>query len=100
MPVNAAQSAYVYGFWNAAAIVNYQTQMNNDPSIWAPTDAPDPDRVWYDEYTNNSNYAFADGHAKTQSLGQTLVPVVGQYEYGDTFYPSINPQDGTCENGG
>jgi prepilin-type N-terminal cleavage/methylation domain-containing protein/prepilin-type processing-associated H-X9-DG protein len=87
-------SLTTYGFWNAAAIQYQLTQMTNG------NDDPDVDRVWFDEYTQNSNYAFADGHAKSQSLGATLVPVVGQYEYGDTFYPSINPADGTCLGGG
>ncbi len=89
-----------YGFWNAAAIVNYQTQMNNNTAVWPAGDDPDPDRIWYDEYTGNSNYAFADGHVKTQSIGQVLNPVMGSYEPGDTFYPSINPSDGTCKLGG
>jgi prepilin-type N-terminal cleavage/methylation domain-containing protein/prepilin-type processing-associated H-X9-DG protein len=98
VPTNAAQSAYVYGFWNAAAIANYQSQINS--TSWPYGDDPDPDRVWYDEYNNQANYAFGDGHAKSQSLGATLVPQMGAYEYGDTFYPPINPQDGTCEGGG
>ena len=86
-------SLATYGFWNAAAITRYENNMNGD-------DDPDVDRVWYDQYSGVSNYAFADGHAKTQALGATLVPVMGQYEYGDTFYPAINPQDGTCLGGG
>ncbi len=88
-------SLSTYGFWNAAAI---QALL---PTMVGGTDDPDVDRVWYDEYTNTSNYAFADGHAKSQALGATLIPQMGQYEYGDTFYPSINPQEGeSCMNGG
>ncbi|MHB8635767.1 MAG: prepilin-type N-terminal cleavage/methylation domain-containing protein [Fimbriimonadaceae bacterium] len=82
-----------YGFWNTAAILWWQNNMagNDDPNV---------DRVWYDQYFGNSNYAFADGHVKTLSLGATLVDQFGSYMYGDTFYPSINPQDGTCMGGG
>ena len=82
-----------YGFWNVQAILYWQNHMagNDDPNV---------DRVWYDEYTGVGNYAFADGHAKSQTLAQTLNPVMGSYEYGDTFYPTINPQDGTCMGGG
>jgi prepilin-type N-terminal cleavage/methylation domain-containing protein/prepilin-type processing-associated H-X9-DG protein len=87
-----------YGFWNAAAIQAYLPQVNN--GSWPYSDDPDVDRVWYDQYSGQANYAFADGHAKSQSLGQTLVPEMGSYEYGDTFYPSINPADGTCMTGG
>ena len=87
-------SLNTYGFWNAAAIVYQNTTMEGG------TDDPDVARVWYDQYFNLANYAFADGHAKTQSLGATLIPYMGQYEYGDTFYPSINPADGTCKGGG
>jgi len=83
-----------YGFWNAAAIQTLLPTMNGG------NDDPDVARVWYDFYSGQGNYAFADGHAKSQALGATLVPVVGSYEYGDTFYPSINPQDGTCMGGG
>jgi len=83
-----------YGFWNAAAIQNLL------PTMTGGNDDPDVARVWYDFYGGVSNYAFADGHAKSQALGATLIPVMGQYEYGDTFYPSINPQDGTCMGGG
>ena len=83
-----------YGFWNAAAIVYQNTTMTGG------TDDPDPARIWYDQYFNQANYAFADGHAKSQGLGQVLIPIVGSYEFGDTFYPSINPQDGTCMGGG
>jgi prepilin-type N-terminal cleavage/methylation domain-containing protein/prepilin-type processing-associated H-X9-DG protein len=84
-----------YGFWNAAAI---QTLL---PTMTAGNDDPDVARVWYDEYTNTGNYAFIDGHAKSQPVGATLVPQMGAYEYGDTFYPSINPQEGeSCMQGG
>src|SRR5579862_8215770 len=76
----------VYGFWNAPAIVYQNTTMTGG------TDDPDPARIWYDQYFNQANYAYADGHAKTQNLGQVLNPQVGQYQFGDTFYPSINPQ--------
>jgi prepilin-type N-terminal cleavage/methylation domain-containing protein/prepilin-type processing-associated H-X9-DG protein len=87
-------SLATYGFWNAAAIQQYELNMKGN-------DDPDVDRVWYDEYSNQGNYAFADGHAKSQSLGATLIPQMGQYEYGDTFYPSINPQEQkTCMQGG
>ncbi len=82
-----------YGFWNMDAILWWQNNMqgNDDPNV---------DRVWYDQYNGVSNYAFADGHVKTLQLGATLVNQMGQYMYGDTFYPSINPQDGTCMSGG
>ena len=83
-----------YGFWNAAAI---QAIL---PTMTGGNDDPDVARVWYDFYSGQGNYAFADGHAKSQTLGQTLIPVMGQYEYGDTFYPPINPADGTCLTGG
>jgi prepilin-type N-terminal cleavage/methylation domain-containing protein/prepilin-type processing-associated H-X9-DG protein len=84
-----------YGFWNAAAIQALLPTMNGG------NDDPDVARVWFDFYSGQANYAFADGHAKTQALGATLIPQVGSYEYGDTFYPSINlAQDGTCMNGG
>ena len=86
-----------YGFWNAAAIQALLPTMTGGVG---GNDDPDVGRVWYDFYGGLSNYAFADGHAKSQALGATLIPVVGQYEYGDTFYPSINPQDGTCMGGG
>ena len=86
-----------YGFWNAAAIVNLLPTMTGGVG---GNDDPDVDRVWYDFYFNTANYGFADGHSKSQALGQTLNPVVGSYEYGDTFYPAINPQDGTCMGGG
>jgi prepilin-type processing-associated H-X9-DG protein len=91
-PILNAKGSTTYGFWNAAAIVNYLPIMTSDD--------PDVDRVWYDQYTNTGNYAFADGHAKSQALGATLIPQMGEYEYGDTFYPSINPADVSCESGG
>jgi prepilin-type N-terminal cleavage/methylation domain-containing protein/prepilin-type processing-associated H-X9-DG protein len=94
-PVQA--SLATYGFWNAQAIINLNATLTGGVG---GADDPDVARVWYDEYNTASNYAFADGHAKTQALGATLVPVVGRYEYGDTFYPPINPQDGTCMGGG
>jgi prepilin-type N-terminal cleavage/methylation domain-containing protein/prepilin-type processing-associated H-X9-DG protein len=81
-----------YAFWTEPFIQYWQ--------INATSDDPDVDRVWYDLYGNGSNYAFADGHVKFQPLGATLIPQLGSYEYGDTFYPSINPQDGTCLGGG
>jgi len=82
-----------YGIWNAAAILYLQDHMNggDDPSL---------DRVWYNEYSGNANYGFEDGHAKTLALGATLITNLDQYMYGATFYPSINPQDGTCMGGG
>jgi prepilin-type processing-associated H-X9-DG protein len=83
-----------YGFWNAAAI---QTLL---PTMVGGNDDPDVARVWYDFYSGQGNYAFADGHAKSQALGATLIDQIGSYEYGDTFYPSINPADGTCLGGG
>jgi prepilin-type N-terminal cleavage/methylation domain-containing protein/prepilin-type processing-associated H-X9-DG protein len=83
-----------YGFWNAAAIQALLPTMNGG------NDDPDVARVWYDFYSGLANYAFADGHAKSQALGATLIPQMGSYEYGDTFYPGINPQDGTCMGGG
>jgi len=86
-------SSKQYAFWTADQIVQHLTVDTNDKV--------DPTRVWYDLYGNGSNYAFADGHAKFQPLGATLIPQLGQYEYGDTFYPSINPQEGTtCVGGG
>jgi prepilin-type processing-associated H-X9-DG protein len=91
-----------YGFWNAAVIAADESRIGAKTSS-APirTDDPDVDRVWFDQYSQQSNYAFADGHAKTQPLGATLVDQPGSYEYGDTFYPSINlAQDGTCMLGG
>ncbi|HWD37579.1 MAG TPA: prepilin-type N-terminal cleavage/methylation domain-containing protein [Fimbriimonas sp.] len=82
-----------YAFWTADQIQQHILVDKNDKV--------DVTRVWYDLYGNGSNYAFADGHAKYQSLGQTLIPQLGQYEYGDTFYPSINPQEGaSCLGGG
>jgi prepilin-type N-terminal cleavage/methylation domain-containing protein/prepilin-type processing-associated H-X9-DG protein len=81
-----------YTFWTAPFIQYWQTN--------ATSDDPDVDRVYYDLYGNGSNYSFADGHAKFQPLGATLIPQLGSYEYGDTFYPSINPADGTCLGGG
>jgi prepilin-type N-terminal cleavage/methylation domain-containing protein/prepilin-type processing-associated H-X9-DG protein len=94
----AVQSSLTtYGFWNAAAIMYLLPTLTGGVG---GNDDPDVDRVWYDFYFNQANYAFADGHAKSQALGQTLIPYVGQYEYGDTFYPSINPADGTCLGGG
>lgn len=89
-------SSDTYTFWTAQWIQEYETGVLN----MAGGDDPDPARVWYDLYNNGSNYAFADGHAKFQNIGATLIPQFGQYEYGDTFYPSINPQDQTCLNGG
>jgi prepilin-type N-terminal cleavage/methylation domain-containing protein/prepilin-type processing-associated H-X9-DG protein len=88
-----SSSTTSYGFWNAASILWWQNNM-------AGGDDPNVDRVWYDLYSGVSNYGFADGHAKTLSLGATLVDQPGSYMYGDTFYPSINPQDGTCVGGG
>jgi prepilin-type N-terminal cleavage/methylation domain-containing protein/prepilin-type processing-associated H-X9-DG protein len=83
-----------YAFFTADEIVYHETQ---DPK---ETGKDDVTRVWYDLYGNGADYAFADGHAKYQPLGATLVPQLGQYEYGDTFYVSINPEDGTCLGGG
>jgi len=88
-------SLATYGFWNSAGIQVQITEMTGG------NDDPDVARVWYDEYSGIANYAFADGHAKTETLGQTLVPVMGSYQYGDTFYPSINPEEQmTCMQGG
>jgi len=82
-----------YAFWTEEEIRQHILVDTNDKV--------DVTRVWYDLYGNGSNYAFADGHAKFQPLGATLVPQLGQYEYGDTFYPSINPEEGTtCLGGG
>jgi prepilin-type N-terminal cleavage/methylation domain-containing protein/prepilin-type processing-associated H-X9-DG protein len=91
-PQYAPLSVSNYAFWTATFVQQHILVDTNDDT--------DPARVWYDEYTNGSDYSFADGHAKFQNQGATLVPVLGQYEYGDTFYPSINPQDGTCMGGG
>ena len=86
-------SADHYAFWTAAFITQHEAADTNDKD--------DVTRVWYDLYSNGSNYAFADGHAKFQTLGATLIPELGSYEYGDTFYPSINPEEGvTCLGGG
>ena len=45
-------------------------------------------RVAWDRHSggSGSNYAFADGHAKYQNLGQTVNP--SAYEYGDVWYPN------------
>ncbi len=71
------------------------------PTMNNGNDDPDVARVYAATSTpGQGNYAFADGHAKGQPLGATLIPQMGSYEYGDTFYPHINPQDGTCMGGG
>ncbi len=48
-------------------------------------------RVAWDRHSGqqNANYAFADGHAKNQPLGQTLDP--NNYEYGQTWLPNSAP---------
>ncbi|HEY3783428.1 MAG TPA: prepilin-type N-terminal cleavage/methylation domain-containing protein [Fimbriimonadaceae bacterium] len=55
-------------------------------------------RVSWDLYGtfNGSNYAFADGHAKYQTLGQLVNP--NAYEFGDKWYPTPQPwnADPTC----
>jgi prepilin-type N-terminal cleavage/methylation domain-containing protein len=82
-----------YAFWTAPYVQQHILVDTNDDT--------DPARVWYNEYTNGSDYGFIDGHAKYQNQGATLIPQLGQYEYGDTFYPSINlAQDGSCMSGG
>jgi prepilin-type N-terminal cleavage/methylation domain-containing protein/prepilin-type processing-associated H-X9-DG protein len=84
-----------YAFFTAAEIEYHEYQDAKESG------KDDVTRVWFDFYNNGSVYAFADGHAKYQPLGATLVPQLGQYEYGDTFYPSINPQEGeSCLQGG
>ena len=86
-------SSKTYAFWTAAYIIQHEAVDTSDKN--------DVTRVFYDLYSNGSNYAFADGHAKFQNLGATLVPQLGAYEYGDTFYPSINPEEGvSCLQGG
>jgi len=48
-------------------------------------------RVAWDRHTSqqNANYCYADGHAKTRSLAQTLNP--SQYEYGTMWIPNSAP---------
>ncbi len=48
-------------------------------------------RVAWDRHTGgqNANYSYADGHAKNQSLGQTLNP--NAYQYGEHWYPNSAP---------
>jgi prepilin-type N-terminal cleavage/methylation domain-containing protein/prepilin-type processing-associated H-X9-DG protein len=89
-----------YGFWNAAAINQIEYHSDAAGDLENKGDDPDLGRVWYDFYNGQANYAFADGHSKSEALGATLIDQIGQYQYGDTFYPSINPQDGTCMAGG
>ena len=48
-------------------------------------------RVAWDRHTSGqgANYCFADGHAKYQTLAQTIDP--NAYEYGDRWYPNSEP---------
>jgi prepilin-type N-terminal cleavage/methylation domain-containing protein/prepilin-type processing-associated H-X9-DG protein len=48
-------------------------------------------RVAWDRHSGGqgSNYCFADGHAKYQTVGATLNPTA--YEYGDRWYPNSQP---------
>ena len=47
-------------------------------------------RTYFDIYNNvGSNYAFADGHAKYQTIGQVADP--NNYEFGPTWLPNSQP---------
>jgi len=53
-------------------------------------------RVKWDMHSGQkgANYSFADGHAKFQTVGQTLNPT--RYEYGEKWYPSPQPWGAAC----
>jgi prepilin-type N-terminal cleavage/methylation domain-containing protein/prepilin-type processing-associated H-X9-DG protein len=48
-------------------------------------------RVAWDRHSGGqgANYSYADGHAKYQTLGQTVNP--SAYQYGDQWYPNSQP---------
>jgi len=77
-----------YAFWTAEYIQQHEQVDTSDKD--------DVIRVWYDLYGNGSNYAFADGHAKFQPLGATLVPRWANTNTA-TLLPEHQPRRGvTC----
>lgn len=78
-----------YALWTEDEAVQHLAADTNDKN--------DITRVAWERHSGGANYAYADGHAKYQKLGQTLNPT--RYQYGDKFYPPYAPYNtGPCAN--
>jgi len=78
-----------FAFWTEAQAIQHVAEDSKDKN--------DIVRVKWDRHSGGANYAYADGHAKYQKLGQTLNP--NSYQYGDRFYPGFAPYNpGACSN--
>lgn len=77
-----------YAYWTPETI----TPHLNDTS-----DKADVIRVDWSRYSNQSLYAYGDGHAKAAPLAKVLDP--NAYQFGDQFYPPYAPYNtGACAN--
>jgi prepilin-type N-terminal cleavage/methylation domain-containing protein/prepilin-type processing-associated H-X9-DG protein len=78
-----------YAYWTEPFAVQHLAADANDKN--------DITRVDWLRHSKGSTYSYADGHAKFQTLGQTLDPA--RYAYGDKFYPGYAPYNTTaCTN--
>lgn len=82
-------SSLNFAFWTPEQAMQHEVSDTNDKN--------DIVRLKWDRHTGGANYAYADGHAKYQKLGQILNP--DHYGFGDHFYPAYAPYNpGVCAN--
>ena len=93
---NPQNSATGYTQFNAAFLQTAWVSAQTAGPIGSPAmgkffKAYDVVRVAWDRHTGGqgANYSYADGHAKYQSIGQTMNP--STYVYGDRWYPTQAP---------
>ncbi len=67
----------------------FYTPTDAAASLKMADDTNDIVRVKWDRHTGGGNYAYADGHAKYQKIGQLLNP--DHYGFGEKPYPSPIP---------
>lgn len=90
----APQQALLTGTPNRYA---YWTPETIAPHLNDTNDKADVVRVDWARYSNQSIYAYGDGHAKSAPLAKTLDP--NAYQYGDQFYPPFAPYNtSACTN--
>ncbi len=90
VPYPASGNAYSY-FPAAEAQKQYALALPNFVANKAIFKKYDIVRVAWDRHSGGqgANYAFGDGHAKYENLGQTLNP--NAYQYGDRWIPNSAP---------